>query len=63
MQKDLGYLTAKLEEMHSDIKDLKEKIDILRHESTGRKAVHRVLIGGLGFLTTVVGWLVHTIIP
>ncbi len=61
MKNDLGYLSAKLEEMHYDIKILQAHVDELRQEASGRKAIHRVLIGGLSALTTVLGWVVYHI--
>lgn len=55
--KSLLYLQAKLEEIHADVKQLKEYVDTLRHESTSRKAVHGFIVSALGILGASVAWL------
>lgn len=62
MKNDINYLTAKLEEMHEDIRQLNAHVDILRQESAGRGAVHKFLITSMGVLTTIIGWVVHTLL-
>lgn len=58
MKADVHYLTAKLEEIHLDVKQLQEHVDILRQESTGRKALTKVLLGGMSVLSVVLGWVI-----
>lgn len=52
------YLTAKLEAIHEDVRQLKLYVDGLRQESTGRKAVSRFIVAAIAIIGTTVGWLV-----
>ena len=58
MQTDINYLVAKLEEIHSDVKQLQIHVDELRQESSGRKAVQRLLLVAAGGLGAVMGWVI-----
>lgn len=55
---DLGYLLGKLEDIHADVRLLQQQVDYLRHESTGRKAVNKFIIGAMAIIGATVGWLV-----
>ncbi len=57
---EIGYLSAKLEEMHDDIRELSAHVDQLRQESTSRKAVQKFTMASIGVIATVVAWLIHT---
>lgn len=59
MQSDINYLSAKLEEIHADVKLLQDHVDKLRLESAGKKAVQRFLLTSVGMLSGVVVWAVH----
>lgn len=61
MRNDLNYLTAKLEAIHEDVKQLQIHVDELRQEAAGRKAVQRFLLASMSAMGVVVGWLVNTI--
>jgi hypothetical protein len=63
MKNDVSYLTAKLEEMHEDIKQLNAHVDILRQESAGRGAVHKFILGSMGVLATLIGWILSNLLP
>lgn len=54
---DIHYLSAKLEEIHADVKQLQEHVDALRQESAGRKAVAKFMLGSMAVLGSIVGWL------
>lgn len=62
MKADISYLQAKLEDIHADVKLLKEHVDLLRTEHHGRKAVTKFVIACLAVLGTTVGWLVDNAI-
>lgn len=62
MSKDTGYILAKLEEIHDDIQLLQVRVDDLRQESAGRKAVTKVLLGGLGAVASVLGWVIYHVV-
>lgn len=57
MRVDINYLAAKLEEIHEDVLQLKDHVDLLRQESSGRKAVQKFILGSMGVLSVVLGWL------
>lgn len=58
MNRDIHYLTAKLEEIHDDVKELRAHVDILRQEAAGKRAVSKALVVALGLIGATVGWLV-----
>jgi len=62
MQTDINYLAAKLEEIHADVKQLKEHVDELRQEAAGRRATTRFILGALGVCGAVLGWTVSTVL-
>lgn len=62
MKNDVNYLTAKLEEIHDDVKQLQIHVDDLRQEAAGKRAVSRFMIAALGIIGATVGWLVDNIV-
>jgi hypothetical protein len=59
---DIGYLMAKLEIIHSDVKDLNKAVALLQQESTAKKAVNRFIVTAVGILGATVGWLVDNVL-
>lgn len=62
MKNDINYLTAKLEEIHEDVKVLQGHVDELRQEYHGRKAISKFMFGALGIIGATVGWLVDNVL-
>jgi hypothetical protein len=59
---DIGYVLGKLEEIHSDVKELKIQVDVLRQESAARKAVTKFIVGALSVGGAVLGWVLTHIL-
>lgn len=58
----LGYLEAKIDELHTDVKDIKVEVAELREDFIQRKTVYKVALWLIGILTTTVGWLISHVI-
>lgn len=55
---DIGYLTAKLEEIHDDVKELKTVVELLKADHHSRIGRNRALFTMVGVLSSVVSWVV-----
>ena len=61
MRDEISYIVAKLENIHEDVNKLKDRVDNLRQAEAGRKAVTKFIVGSLGILGALVGWLAKQI--
>jgi len=62
MKENLNYLIAKLEEVHEDVRELKQHVDELRQEAAGRRAVSRFTLAAMSIIGATVGWLVDNVL-
>lgn len=58
----LGYLEAKIEELHSDIREIKTEVSELKADFIRRQAVYRLALYVLGGVSAIVGWIMNHII-
>ncbi len=54
-----GYILAKLEEIHEDVRELKEEVTLLKTDYIQRKTTSKLMLTALGALAAVVGWLIE----
>jgi hypothetical protein len=58
----VGYLEAKLEALHEDIRELRVEVDQLKQDFIQRKTIYRASIYVLGGLSAIVGWIMNHMI-
>lgn len=55
--KSLGYLEAKIEELHADIKEIKLEVASLKEDFIRRQAIYKIALWFVGALAAAIGWI------
>jgi cell division protein FtsB len=58
----VGYLEAKLEALHEDIKELRAEVTELKEDFIQRRTIYKISLYVLGGLAGLVGWIMNHIL-